>query len=1254
MRPLPLKKPRVHAVRILFGLLFGLLLAAGGLAWLLGTESALRWSAQQAEQMSDGKLILGTVHGSLYGPLRIESITLRTDEQRFEVKEAKLDWTPRALFRRHVRIDRLTLQELRIVELKPSTEPVKLPASLRLPFSLSAPSIKLDRVVLAMGDTAHTLSAIDLGLNKQADSYKLSLHGISSEWGKAGGEILLGDAPPFTVAAHASLKQDEQTAYDATMDFSGNLTQLLLKGRVDVLSGQAKVDARIAPFETNPLVSAHIEAEGMNPALLRKDLPQAKLGAVISVERRDMDELEGKIALRNALPGAWDKARLPLREMAARFSGSAERLDLRAIHLDLAEAGDFKGDGQFKDGQLTLDLSTTNFNPQGAYGKIRRMQLAGGIRLRADDQAQQIDADLRYRRFQLHLDARRRGALVELHQASVRSSGGSLALHGTLALEGSRKFQLSGALKGFNPSDFGDYPAARINASLSATGNIATQPQATLEFALADSRFRDQPLSGRGKLSASPSRIWDSDVMLSLAGNRLEFKGALGSLGDRLGFAVEADKLALFDTRLAGQVHAKGALEGRFSAPSGNFDAKIDGLAWRKDFRIASLHGSGRLDQGIDGPLTLDVGLQGLVTPQLHLDQAALNARGSRAKHTLQVLAKNRDIDLDGRLAGGWRDDSGWSGQVTKLVNHGRRELALKSPASLEISAKSLRLRDARFAFAGADLALHELIYDAGQFTSSGELKALPLAYFLGYTAQTADLESDLTFGGDWRFAVGEKVDGHLTLRREHGDISLPTSPRTTLGLTLLALKMETSNNRLLGRLEANGTRLGNFRADAQVPLSRHSGAWGIAGDAPLQASADLTVASLSWLAPLLDRNGALSCDGALSAHLRADGPVAKPRLSGTLAGEHITVAQPEQGLRFTEGGFQAELRDQVLHLAKLTLRGGDGTLSGQGRLLLEGEVPVMRLLLKADKLEVLSRPDRHLVLSGTGEASVKGGRLRASAKLKADRGLIELPRGDAPTVSDDVIVLGRTGAEGRKSSPYTPNFDLDLDLGEQFFVKGMGLDAQLGGTLKLASVAGALPRSRGNIRVIKGAYSAYGQKLDIERGILNFQGPLDNPGLDILALRKNQPVEAGVAVSGTAQAPRVRLASKPSVPDSEILSWLVLGHGMEDSSAQEFSALQAAAGALLATGESVTLQQKIAHAAGLEEVSLKGGSGLEGTVLALGKRLSSRTYLSYEQGLGGAGSLVKINYTLSRRLSLRAQAGASPALDLFYTFSYD
>jgi len=83
----------------------------------------------------------------------------------------------------------------------------------------------------------------------------------------------------------------------------------------------------------------------------------------------------------------------------------------------------------------------------------------------------------------------------------------------------------------------------------------------------------------------------------------------------------------------------------------------------------------------------------------------------------------------------------------------------------------------------------------------------------------------------------------------------------------------------------------------------------------------------------------------------------------------------------------------------------------------------------------------------------------------------------------------------------------------------------------------------------VGGTYEAYGRTLALERGALNFQGAVDNPGINVLALRKGLPVEAGVEVLGTVARPKVRLYSSPDVPEGEKLAWLVLGRGRGDVS---------------------------------------------------------------------------------------------------------
>jgi translocation and assembly module TamB len=144
------------------------------------------------------------------------------------------------------------------------------------------------------------------------------------------------------------------------------------------------------------------------------------------------------------------------------------------------------------------------------------------------------------------------------------------------------------------------------------------------------------------------------------------------------------------------------------------------------------------------------------------------------------------------------------------------------------------------------------------------------------------------------------------------------------------------------------------------------------------------------------------------------------------------------------------------------------------------------------------------------------------------------------------------------------------------------------------------------------------------------------------------------VAITGTALAPRARLVSRPEVPDGDKLSWLVLGRGGDDLARGDIDVLSAAAGALLAAGESVALQARLAQATGLDEIGLRGGGALEQTVVTLGKRLSSRAYLGYEQGVTGLGGLVKLDYRLTRRWSLQARSGRENSVDLFYTFRFD
>src|SRR2546427_649415 len=137
---------------------------------------------------------------------------------------------------------------------------------------------------------------------------------------------------------------------------------------------------------------------------------------------------------------------------------------------------------------------------------------------------------------------------------------------------------------------------------------------------------------------------------------------------------------------------------------------------------------------------------------------------------------------------------------------------------------------------------------------------------------------------------------------------------------------------------------------------------------------------------------------------------------------------------------------------------------------------------------------------------------------------------------------------------------------------------------------AGCTPhvkRRRSACNAERGTYPAYGQRLTIERGKLYFDGPLDNPGLDVLALRKNLQVEAGVEVTGTVRVPRVQLTSTPPVPDNEKLSWLVVGHGLDRASGADLSALQIAFAAA-SHPDAAPIGQRVARSLGFDDLSVR------------------------------------------------------------------
>jgi translocation and assembly module TamB len=439
--------------------------------------------------------------------------------------------------------------------------------------------------------------------------------------------------------------------------------------------------------------------------------------------------------------------------------------------------------------------------------------------------------------------------------------------------------------------------------------------------------------------------------------------------------------------------------------------------------------------------------------------------------------------------------------------------------------------------------------------------------------------------------------------------------------------------------------------------------------DSPLRLTATANLGSLAWVSPLIGQPG-LELDGALALNVSGSGTVGAPTLNGTVNGDRLAVRWPDQGLRLRNGQLRAVLAGDQLQLQQFAFEGNSGRATIDGNVRFAGGEATMNLKLVADKLEALSRPDRTVILSGQATVVRDPRRFAVEGSFKADRALVEFAPQDRPTLSDDVIVLGRANpkdAPPKKAGEVPLTIDLTADLGDDFHIRGLGADAYLAGSVHVRKVGDGQPRINGSIRTVIGTYAAYGQRLAIERGAVTFSGAYDNPSIDVLAVRKRPEgeqlsetnVEAGVQVRGTALSPTAKLVSTPNVSDSEKLSWLVLGHGMEGTTGNEADVLSAAAGALLGgKGGTGGVQSKLANSLGIDELGVRQGAGQEtglaNTVVTVGKRISSKLYLSFEQGAATATSVVRLRYKLTPRITLALQTGTNTALDVLYSWAFD
>ncbi len=1272
-----------------------LVLALAGSLWFWsGVGTSLATSlGQLARWLPAGQTLEAKeVTGSLRGGGSIGWLRWQQGELSVEVREVTIAWSLRPLLDGELKLGPVAAKHVRIEDRRAPSEPgaATPPVDLRLPLRVSVP-FSVDTVEW-VGSTS--LQATGLSGNYVFDSIKHSLdegqvHISSGDYRMSASvearapmalsiqvdgtvhTTVPGSTQALKVQAHATVK-GVLAGRDAALALQAKLVPELQSTATPAAKAQAmqaSLTARVQPWQAQPLAEAQASWQALDLAALWPQAPRTRLGGTAHVTPAGPGWQAGA-QLTNTLSGPWDQQRLPLESLETQIEFLAGQWQVQSLRATGA-GGRIEGTGQF-------NATPTANATANAVNTPTPAQWQGSANIYGINTAA-LDSRLATAWLDGRLTAEQTptgiGFEARLQPAKGKTNATKTNTSTARTLEGLR-------LKTLHAQGLWNAPTLKLSTLAVQTDDAQLQGQLA---------YQTLTQATEGQLALTLP-----GATAALAGHMASNKGA-GELSLRVLDAALVSRwiarlpgapTAMLQTLIQGNAEVNGRWQGGWQNQGEALQIQASLRAPRLELRQAgqAAEQAWRLREGqvdLTGTLrAMTLSAQGQAETGSQRLNLQAQAKGGRLREGVwQAQLDSAQLTAQDRLKAGT-----WTAQLRDRATFNWAQTGTRR--TLQTSAGALRLSGP---VPGAALVTWEPVHWSEQTTAGkaraqwrtqGRIVDLPLAWLdlLGQTQMAnLGLRGDLIFGGQWDASSAETLRLRATLERTGGDLQLQAEGDSAGGLQAgvreARLLITAEGEQLAASLHWDSERAGQAQANVTTRLTRQDGNWAWPMEAPLAGTIKAQLPPVgvwSVLAPPGWRlRGTLNADAVLS------GTRGAPQWHGNLAAQDLAVRSVVDGIDFSKGTLRATLGGQRLDINEFTLQGAGGA-SG-GLLTIKGSMvwlpaagsddsAVQRLRMEleatAQALRVSARADRRLVLSGQLSAQLKDANLAIRGTLKADQALFILPEDSTPQLGSDVLVRKPQSSEASSQPPalapksgaktrVTPDLAITLDLGRDFQVRGRGVNTRLAGGLELRSSGpNPVPSLTGAVRTVRGTYKAYGQQLNIERGVVRFVGPYDNPALDVLAIRPNLQQRVGVQILGTALSPVVRLYAEPDLPEAEKLAWLVLGRSGASGGA-ETAMLQQAAMALLG-GNGIS--GGLAASLGLDELSV-GANSVDGTTSAtitLGKRLSRDFYIAYERSLAGTMGTLSIFYDLSRRFTLRAQTGEQSAIDLIFTLRYD
>jgi translocation and assembly module TamB len=239
------------------------------------------------------------------------------------------------------------------------------------------------------------------------------------------------------------------------------------------------------------------------------------------------------------------------------------------------------------------------------------------------------------------------------------------------------------------------------------------------------------------------------------------------------------------------------------------------------------------------------------------------------------------------------------------------------------------------------------------------------------------------------------------------------------------------------------------------------------------------------------------------------------------------------------------------------------------------------------------------------------------------ERAKVETRKGKAKSVA-------RTNSAG-------PRLDVVVNAPNQIFVRGRGLDTELGGRVRLTGPVSDI-KPVGSFDLIRGRIGILGQRITFDEGHVTLVGDL-NPQLNFVASSEGNEITAIVTVTGTVDNLNIVFSSSPELPQDEVLAQLIFKRSISELSAFQIAQLAAAAAELAGGPGGNSLMNKLRAGTGLDDLDVVTDSNGQ-TAVRAGRYIRDNIYLGVEAGSGGS-TKGTVNLDITRNLKAKGALGA-------------